>query len=89
MKDNKLQHDFNYDSKHSVHRITVYQSSKPKIASEEGERFWQSPWEQCPPFNSDKENERFLLIQFFNKEMNEVLMNNLTNKEQIIKLISK
>jgi hypothetical protein len=59
--------------------------SKPISNSQQENSDWMK---QCSPFDLEQVNEKFPIKQLFDREMNEILMNDLINKEQVIKLIS-
>jgi hypothetical protein len=88
-RDIKIQHEFVDDSKRTVRKISVSQSPMCKIPSEEVEAFWKGRWEQNPDFDSNYFNDKFPIKKFFDGECNDILLTDLTNKDQMIKLISK
>jgi hypothetical protein len=53
------------------------------------EKFWKERWEQNPEFEMDYVNDRFPIKKFFNGESHDILINDFTNKQQMVKLISK
>jgi hypothetical protein len=89
IKELRIQHELVDDNKRTVRKIIVDQSPMCNIPSEEVEKFWKGRWEQNPEFHSDYVNDRFPINKFFDSECNDILLNDLTNKDQMMKLISK
>jgi hypothetical protein len=60
-----------------------------KIPPEKGERILKEKREQNPVIDSDFVNDVFPTRKFFEREMNDILITEITNKERMMKLIRK
>jgi hypothetical protein len=60
-----------------------------KIAPEKAEEFVKGKWKQCQDFNEEAVNGRFLVKPSLDREKNIKLLDDLLDKDKIIRLISK
>jgi hypothetical protein len=59
------------------------------IPPEEVDKFWRARWEQNSVFDAECVNDIFPIKKFYDGEMNDILLHDLTDKEKMIPLISK
>jgi hypothetical protein len=52
------------------------------IPPEDVDKFWRQRWEQNPVFDEDYVNDIFPMKKFFVGEMNNILLDDLTDKEK-------